>query len=254
MKDQGPRYDPRVAELVGFNPNGPYEAPVADQRNHPITAEKPVPFDIGLEFARRMKDQLGESGDFFNINQHRLLAAVSMGDTVTRTYYSYIPHAPASRQQFEMVQELTLKKGKRGIFSISEALLTTTHPNRVWSKLHLSMGVDKTIFEAESEDTSRTLRVEYDENIQSPLVVLNGNPIPPDSPWPLLEGNSDFSLYESVPSSVIVPKRYHWREVASSIPLDASLSIAPMDEQVISDMGLHNSRDPLKIAMIRWVP
>lgn len=254
MKDAPQIYGPQVIEILGYNPNTTERTPL-EPRTPIVAIDKPVPFDIALEFNRRISSELQDEEHPWKINQNHLLMISGTGDKITRTYFDYLPGQPPRKQTFNPVQRLTLEKNRKGIFTITGIYLTTTHPDRIWKTVTFAIDPRHVIIEARAaNDTSKTLKVDYAPSNTRPIIYLDGDPTPLDDRTPLYEGSADLFLYEGSGSSIIVPDSYQSGAVLSSIPINAGLGLYPENPDNISDKGYNNTKDPLKAALIRWVP
>lgn len=254
MKDQGPRYDPIVAQILGFNPN-----PVAHSDYKKGYDSREVPSDIALEFARRMRNLLDNTdGMRFGINAPHLLTTTLTKDTAARTYYACLPERSARSQIFTKTQELTFTKNPRsGFFELSRIFMNFNNEQRPWVELLIDMPKDKAVtIQAVSEVPSLDLRVEYLPNESVPSVFLNrSHDALSDYKIPS-ESNSGFLTFECSPSSAIVPAFFRREQVQTHLGMGPgnSFSSCPNDTSTTSDKTYFLSRDPLRASMILWNP
>lgn len=253
MKDLGPLYDPAVEAVIGWNPNAP-EAPVPqDQSSKPMIADKAAPFDVAFEFAEKIKETLGK-GNILGVNPYHLLVIQGNYQSVTRTYYSYLPGEPGTRQQFNKAQQLKLKRRRNGSFSVAGIHLTRSGRDQTWEDLRLELDRDKTTIDARGKGGLRTLKLEYEDDDKLSAVHLNGVHVPKDEYLSLIAGVPGIWVCERDPSSVVAPNQLRSAELSRELALDAGLALGPADTQDLSDMRFYKSLDPMKQAKILWIP
>lgn len=255
MKDTFQQYDPRVAEILGFDPNDTQFGIPTESREPIINDTVPVNFDIGLEFGKRIRAEFTSTEELYDINSAHLLKIRVRNEEVERTYYSHLPHVPAQRQEFTPLQSLQFTKTSRGKYMLSGIHLVNPHNtgDRPWTTFTATISDELTTLEALSEKEGRSIRIEYLKD-QPPIVLLNEKPLSAQDRMALMEGDDDWSVFEYGYSSVILPNTYQRGLVQVHMGFNSDLLQFPWQWQDISDKGMHKTKDPLSAARIRWIP
>ena len=252
MKDIPQPYDPMVAKILGFNPNG-----TGDFRRLSLGYDlRPVLSDIGLEFARRMRNLLAELEDTdYNLNSDHLMTTTTKGCTVTRTYYSCLRERSARAQVFQPIQEIIFEKSPDGKHTVTGIHLVSEEDLHPWKEVTVRTRGSNATIEAISQIPVVNLKINYVDQIGDPLVYMNGKKEPVRDCTPNTETGSGFLTYEQYPSSVIVPVVFRAGQVISHLDISPNLLSSPMDSQNTTDKGFHIKKDPLcRGAMVQWAP